>query len=316
MREREQRAIEGISAYLTDTGQTPDPRTLARLIGTETGAIGCELTVASERYLWGEDAGSWSHESVVHAGEHQGILAVSPMSAGPLPAVAAALGAPLALRRLTTDTDRLRRAGDVDARELLDDRWRAAVELEQERRALERDLHDGAQHQLVALRMALALVEHNGDAARERLTDLLSRLDTAERVLVDTAAGILPVVLASEGLAAGLTAELSSHDDVKLDLDGLRRRYSPVAESAVYFACVEAVNNAHKHAPGANITVAVRDSGHSIEFAVVDTGPGFDDAVPNSGLRNLFARAEDAGGTITVRSKPGMGTTVTGSMPY
>lgn len=308
-------AIEGISAYLADAGQTPDPRALAHLIGTTTGAAGCQLTVATERYQWGHDAGSWSHEPVSYAGEHQGILAVSPMSAGPLPSVAAALGAPLALRRLATDTDRRLRAGDVAARELIDNRWQAAVELEQERRALERDLHDGAQHQLVALRMALALVEHDGDGARERLTDLLARLDTAERVLIDTAAGILPVALASDGLAAGLTAELTGHEDVVLDLDGLNGRYAPVVESAVYFTCVEAVNNASKHAPGAQVTVTVRDSGHGIEFTVTDNGPGFDDTVPNSGPHSLVARVEAAGGTVTVRSTPGAGTTVTGFAP-
>ena len=102
----------------------------------------------------------WLEHVVTFGGEKQGVLAIAPESAGPLTAVAAMLGAPLALVRLTLETDRLRRDGDAAARELVDDRWRAAAEMEQERRGLERDLHDGAQHHLVALRMSLALVEH------------------------------------------------------------------------------------------------------------------------------------------------------------
>jgi signal transduction histidine kinase len=230
--------------------------------------------------------------------------------------VAAVLGLPVTVLRLTDETDRLRRTGDAAARQLVDDRWRAVVEMEHERRRLERDLHDGAQHHLVALSMSLALLEHSRAKAPERIAGLLDRLDTTERVLVDTAAGVLPIALASDGLAAALTEELAGHDDVTVDIGGLRRRYPPMVESAVYFVCLEAVNNAHKHAAGARIVVTVRDGSHGLEFAVTDTGPGFTVVATSSGLTNLTTRVAAVGGSIRVRSAPNRGTTVTGHVPY
>jgi signal transduction histidine kinase len=305
MRARERRVVEAVAAHL---GPDPDPRLLASVIGTAAGVTGCALVVADERYQWG-DGSQWHEHVVTYGGSPQGILAVTPTV--PLPGVAALLGAPLAVARLTIETDRLRPQGDAAARALVDDRWRAAAEMEQERRGLERDLHDGAQHHLVALRMSLALAEHRGGD----VADLLSRLDTAERVLVDTAAGVLPVELVVGGLAAALRAELASHASVVLDFDGLRRRYPAVVESAVYFVCLEAVNNAHKHAPGATITVSARDSYRGLEFRVADDGPGFVVSPASSGLHNLAARASAVGGAVDIVSAPGAGTTVTGLIP-
>jgi signal transduction histidine kinase len=314
---RDGQVVEAIAAYLA---AEPDPgaRELAQVIGAAAGATGCALTVAGERYQWGDGPGPWLEQVIGYEGEQQGVLAITPPeAAGPLTEVAAVLGAPLAMLRLETETDRLRREGDAASRELIDDRWRAAAEMEQERRGLERDLHDGAQHHLVALRMSLALVEHAiaTGGAPERMADLLARLDTAERVLVDTAAGVLPVALVNNGLATALNAELASHRDVVLDIGALRRRYPAVVESAVYFACLEAVNNAHKHAPGARVTVTVRDSYRGLEFAVTDTGRGFDAATATSGLRNLSARAAAVGGAVEIHSAPGRGTAVTGFVP-
>lgn len=297
--------VEAVAACL---GPDLSPDALAAAIGTAAGATGCALTIAGERHQWG-DGEPWLSQVVTYGGEPQGTLALAPESLGPMPEVAAVLGAPLALLRLSAETDRLRRAGDAAARTLVDDRWRAAAEMEQERRGLERDLHDGAQHHLVALRMALGLAEHTGGA----VDGLLNRLDAAERVLVDTAGGVLPVALVTQGLAAALKAELSAHVD--LDIDGLRRRYPSVVESAVYFVCLEAVNNAHKHAPGARITVSARDSYRGLEFTVTDDGPGFVVSPTGSGLHNLTARATAVGGTAEVTSAPGKGTTVTGFVP-
>lgn len=310
VRARERRVIDAVAACL---GTQPDPGALASVIGTVAGATGCALTFAGERYRWG-DGDTWFEHVVTYGGEPQGVLAIAPESAGPLPGVAAMLGLPLALARLEVVTDRLRREGDVAAHELVDDRWRAAAEMEQERRGLERDLHDGAQHHLVALRMSFALVEHAGGAP-DKVADLLARLDAAERVLVNTAAGVLPVALVTGGLAAALTAELASHDDVNLHIGGLRRRYPAVVESAVYFVCMEAVNNAHKHAPGAQITVTAWDGYRGLEFAVTDTGPGFVVSPKSSGLLNLRARAQAVGGSVEIRSTPGTGTSVVGLIP-
>jgi signal transduction histidine kinase len=309
VRTRERRVAEAITAYLAQ--DEPDPRALARVVGEAVGATGCALVVGGRRFQWGEGA-PWLEHEISYGGTVVGVLAVAPDSVGPLPGVAAVLGAPVAVLRLAEDTDRLRRDGDEAARALVDDRWRAAAEMEQERRGLERDLHDGAQHHLVALRMSLALAEH-AISTGAGFTDLLTQLEKAERVLLDTAAGILPSALVADGLAAALSAELSRHDNVTLDTASLRRRYPAPVESAVYFVVLEAVNNAHKHAAGARVTVSVRDSYQGLEFSVSDDGPGF--AMTGAGLPGLTARAASVGGVVQVRSAPGAGTTVTGVVP-
>ncbi|MDA3629313.1 histidine kinase [Saccharopolyspora sp. WRP15-2] len=310
LRNRERRAAEAITAQLA-RGGPPDPRALAEAVGGAVGATGCALVIGEQRFQWG-DGESWVEQDVEHGGSVCGKLALAPESVGPLPGVAAVLGAPVAMIGLARETDRLRRVGDRAARALVDDRWRAAAEMEAERRGLERDLHDGAQHQLVALRMSLALAEHAG-AGSEHVAKLMAQLDDAERVLVETAAGILPDVLASEGLAAALRTELDRHDTVALDLSGLRRRYPTPVESAVYYILLEAVNNARKHATGARITVTAWDSYEGLMFSVADDGPGFDASL---GLPNLTARAESVGGVVEVRSAPGAGTAVRGVVPF
>ena len=314
MRAQEKRAVEAVTDHLVHLDLTPDALSLAQVIGTALGATGCALTIAGERHQWGHGAERWLSRPVEHDGEVQAVLAVAPESAGPVDSLATVLGPPLTALRLAAETDRLRRDGDAAARELVDDRWRTTVEMEQERRGLERDLHDGAQHHLVALKMSMALVEHTG-ATPERLAELESKLDAAEKALTDTAAGILPIPLSTQGLAGALAAELDAHADVSLDTAGFHRRYPPLVESTVYFACLEAVNNGHKHAPGATITVVVRDTARGLEFVVSDDGPGFAITDRNPGLPNLSARMATVGGTIDVRSAPGQGTTITGVVP-
>lgn len=296
------------------TEGAPDPGTLAAVIGPAIGATGCALTVAGACHRWGSGPGPWLAHPVVYGDQQQGVLSVAPESAGPVAGLAAVLGAPLAAIRLSAETDRLRRDGDTAARELADERWQATVSMEQERRGLERDLHDGAQHHLVALRMAVGLVQHAG-ATADLLGKLASKLDSAEQVLIDTATGILPERLVAEGLAVALGAELAEHRHVVLDTSGLRERHPLLVESTVYFACLEAINNAHKHAPGAPIAVGVGDTGGGLEFVVSDSGPGFTADGRNAALPNLSARLAMVRGSVAIRSAPGRGTTVTGRVP-
>jgi len=315
MRTRDKKALEALSAYLSQLSGAPKPEELAAVIGTSTGATGCVVSVADQQFHWGAGATRWSQHEVHFGGVPQGSIAVAPETIGPLPTVLEALGAPMLAIRLSLETERLRREGDTAARELLDHRWRVTVEMEQERRSLERDLHDGAQHHLVALRMMMSLAESSHDAIHDRLPTLLTRLDTAERVLVDTAAGVLPLALATGGVAAGLTAELADHADVTLDISQLRRTYSSAVEAAVYFAVLEAVNNAHKHAPGAGIQVTVRDVVDALEFVVADTGPGFtDEAALKSGLHNMRSRIGVVGGEVRIDSSSD-GTIISGRIP-
>ncbi|MBK1787796.1 sensor histidine kinase [Prauserella cavernicola] len=317
MRTRERRVADAITEILARDGQDPDPRELARVVGENAGATGCALVIGQRRFWWGEGDGPWLEHEVTYDGEVRGRLFITPESAGPLPAVALVLGPVVAAFQLADDTDRLRREGDAATRELVDDRWRAAAEMEHQRRSLERDLHDGAQHHLVALRMSLAVAEHalSEGRGRERIADLLAQLENAERVLMDTAAGILPSALVADGLAAALRTQLARYDTVLLDISSLLRRYPAPVESAVYYVVLEAVNNARKHAPGARVMVAVRDSYHGLEFTVADDGPGFEVSAPSDGLPGLATRAGSVGGTVQVRSTPGAGTTVDGSVP-
>ncbi|MEU5941616.1 ATP-binding protein [Micromonospora sp. NPDC047548] len=200
---------------------------------------------------------------------------------------------------------------------LADARLRAAGEMEHQRHQLERDLHDGAQHHMVALQMSLAMVEHQlgaGNAAEagrhlDRLRELLA---STEEVLHTTATGLL-APLADHGLVTALAARLDTLDTVTLDIDPqlAGHRYPPEVEATVYLACLEAVSNAHKHAPGAAVTLTLRSSPRGLSFEVADTGPGFD-TDGRMPLRQLAARLASVDGTLTVRSSPTTGTRVSG----
>ncbi|MGX7828873.1 sensor histidine kinase [Actinokineospora sp. 24-640] len=321
-RERGERAVAAVVAWLgapRPSGSVADLAVLAEGIGRAVGARGCWIKVADRWHGWGEDGPGWA-VSVDHGGEVQGVLSLVPADAGPVAALTAVLGPVVAEARLRAEADAARRAGDTAARDLADLRWRAAAEMDSERRGLERDLHDGAQHHLVSLKLVAALVEHSLEAGEpERaaavLANLESKLDTAEELVARTAAGVLPLALVSDGLAAALTAELAQHDHVALDIGPGVPRCAPVVESAVYFICMEAVNNAHKHAPGAAITVTLHAVPGGLRFAVSDDGPGFADLPPGSGLHHLGTRATAVGGTARIQSAPGRGTTVSGTVP-
>jgi signal transduction histidine kinase len=243
--------------------------------------------------------------------------------------VAAVLGivvagsAAAALARAARDRAQATRERIADARH------RAAAQMESERYALERDLHDGVQHHLVSLQMAAAVLEYQMEVGtgtvgtgtdprtvENAVADLGRSLDRTHRLLMDTATGIAPTPLRTAGLAGALA--LSLHDTHNVTLlvspDVQSRRYPPIVEIAVYFTCLEAVGNAQKHAPGAEITVTVRNTYHGLWFAVADTGPGMDEA-DGGGLGSLRARLASAGGTLRITSGAGYGTEIIGIVP-
>lgn len=210
------------------------------------------------------------------------------------------------------------------AAEIASARRAAVAEMDSERRAIERDLHDGAQHHLVSLRLALGMVEHEMatgqvDAARDRLAVLTDQVGVAEVVLAETASGMSPTALVEDGLAAALAAELNGAGPaVALEADD--RRFPAEVEAAVYFSCLEAVGNVRKHAPDAAVTVRVRCVGGVLSFAVTDDGPGFAmqtavGSTDSRGLANIAARMAGVGGEVAIESAPGAGTTVAGTVP-
>jgi signal transduction histidine kinase len=189
------------------------------------------------------------------------------------------------------------------------------------RRRVERDLHDGAQQQLIVLNLRLALLARQlPPGSDERAVAEEARAD-AQRALTelrDLAHGIYPQALISDGLCGALAAAAEkSRIPVRLSLDGTGR-YSPEIEAAVYFCCVEALQNAAKHAgAGACAKLGLAERAGRLTFTVADDGAGFQ-ASPSkasNGLQNMIDRIGALGGQLRIQSAPGSGTTIVGSVP-
>jgi signal transduction histidine kinase len=188
-----------------------------------------------------------------------------------------------------------------------------------ERRKIERDLHDGVQQKLVALRIQLELVR---DLAREsglwnRLAGLAADFDDALDDLRSTAHGIYPPLLADEGLEAALR-EVARRSTVPLTVDLADvGRLSEDRETAIYYCCLEALQNVAKHAgDDAEALLRLWRDRKAVRFAVRDNGLGFvpRPATNGAGLTNMTDRIGAVGGTLSVRSTPGEGTTVLGGV--
>jgi signal transduction histidine kinase len=191
-----------------------------------------------------------------------------------------------------------------------------------DRQRIERDLHDGVQQRLTGLRIRLALAaegfQERGDlAASAALTGFGEEVDQAIDEVRAFAQGVYPAVLASTGLREALvSASRYAAGPVAVSARGLRR-CRPEVESAVYFTCLAAIDNAAKHAGPARVSVDAWDTVHELHFTVSDTGCGFDPsrAPAGAGLTNMRDRVTALGGTLTVDSSPQHGTRLHGSVP-
>jgi signal transduction histidine kinase len=190
-----------------------------------------------------------------------------------------------------------------------------------ERRRIERDLHDGAQQHLlglaVNLRVARELAASDPARADAILAELAREVHTALDELRDLAHGIYPPFLAERGLAdavRGALARTGARGSVSADGIG---RYPPAVESTAYFCCVEAIQNAAKHAPGAQVGVRLWCEDDALLFEIRDDGPGFspDVTAPGAGITNMRDRVGALGGTLRVGADPGAGARVTGALP-
>lgn len=190
------------------------------------------------------------------------------------------------------------------------------------RRRVEQDLHDGAQQRLVALglrmRLAQDLCHRDPEGAAQAIATLREELHAARTELRDLAHGIYPPVLTQHGLADALAAAADRCPiPVHLQASGIGRFPSAI-EAAVYFCCVEALQNAGKHAgAGARVELTVERDHDRLRFTVADDGVGFDPdrRPPGDGFDNMRDRLGAAGGDLVVESTLGVGTTVTGSLP-
>jgi len=203
--------------------------------------------------------------------------------------------------------------------QLLASRRRLVEAQNAERRKIERNLHDGAQQQLIALAIQLGLLAEladDPDLVRQAIPDLKAQLSTALEDLRALARGLYPPLLAEQGLVMALRAQAArSPVPVVLDADQVGR-YPQDAESTVYFCMLEALQNVAKHAKASAVAVRLSGADDVLEFSVSDDGAGFPAGTSHgSGLQGMSDRLAAHGGTLAVRSRPGQGTTITGRLP-
>jgi signal transduction histidine kinase len=222
----------------------------------------------------------------------------------------------LVLRNARLTADLLARLEDLRT-----SRQRLMRAQDEARRRLERNIHDGAQQQLVALKVRLSLAERLIDKDPEKLkralADLKDDTDEALQALRELARGIYPPLLMEGGLFVALQAQ-ARKSSVPINIEaGNLQRYAPDTESAVYFCCLEALQNVAKSAKATVAKIRLSAENGRLAFAVEDDGKGFDpsQARQGSGLQNMRDRIEAVGGTLAIRSAPGKGTKVSGSVP-
>ncbi len=210
---------------------------------------------------------------------------------------------------------------ESNLKELRASRQRLVRAQDEERRKLERNLHDGAQQQLVALsvkeRLAEGLIERDPQKAKEIFAAIQADTVDAIETLRDFARGIYPPVLADKGLPAALDAQIRKTTiPVELRADAVGR-YAREVEAAVYFCCLEALQNVSKHAGACSVVLRVSADDGLLRFSVADDGAGFESkrSAMGTGLQGMRDRLAALGGDLEVSSEPGRGTTVAGWVP-
>jgi signal transduction histidine kinase len=221
----------------------------------------------------------------------------------------------LVLKNVGLTAELLQRLEDLRA-----SRQRLVTAQDEERRRLERNLHDGAQQNLVALKVKLGLAEAFAEKdpakAKELVGQLKADADEALETLRDLARGIYPPLLADKGLAAALESQARKATlPVTVETDGIGR-YPQEIEAAVYFCVLEALQNIQKYAAATRAVVRLHDRDGRLGFEVEDDGKGFDPehAEKGSGLTNMGDRLDALGGSIEFTSVPGR-TSIRGQLP-
>jgi signal transduction histidine kinase len=266
---------------------------------------------------------------VRHQGELLGAIAVTKPANEPLaPAEAELLdrlseqaGLVLANARLTADLEARLAQIARQAADLRASRQRIVAAQDEERRRLERNIHDGAQQHLVALavklRLAKGLLMKDPEQGRRMLGELGREIDAALDTLRSLALGIYPPLLEEQGIAAAIAAQyVRGSLPVRMETDGIGR-YPIELEAAVYFCTLEALQNAAKYAHASEITIAFRERDGALEFSVTDDGVGFlaDEHSRGTGIQGMRDRMAVFGGDAEVDSTPGEGTSVRGRIP-
>lgn len=296
---------------------------MAQILGSALGAERAEVWIRVDGEL--RPAASWPSGDppdgppqdpvpVVDAGEEIGALTVRQPANDPMDPSKERLMADLAaqagpvLRNVRLVAD------------LRESRRRIVAAQDERARRLERDIHDGAQQQLVALavqlRLARTLVDRDAAKAGEMLDALQTAAGDALDDLRDLARGIYPPLLADQGLAAALEAQArKAAVPTSVTADGIGR-YPQDVEAAVYFCALEALNNVAKYSEASQARIELVAAGGWVTFSVSDNGQGFDmrETSFGTGLQGMRDRLDAIDGTIEIRSEPGAGTIVTGNV--
>jgi signal transduction histidine kinase len=265
--------------------------------------------------------------AVRHSGELLGVLVVeeregerlTPVEEELLDSLAAQAGLVLRNVGLTAELRDQLHAVSARADLLRTSRRRLVASEDVERQLLERDIHDGAQQQLVALAVNIRLVQNllhrSPHQARERLEGLDRSVQLAVTDLLELVGG-QPRLLAQAGLTAALrSAAGTSSLPVELVSSGLGR-YSTDVELALYFCCMEALQNAAKHAAAHAVVIELHGDERSVTACVSDDGRGFDvRAASAGGLAHMAERIHEVGGELSIRSDHRDGTTVRAEVP-
>jgi signal transduction histidine kinase len=252
-----------------------------------------------------------------HDGEPVALLAHDPLLRADdelLAALSALVLGSLEHRRATS-----RLASSLE--QLEESRKRIARAADLERARIERDLHDGAQQRLVMMRIKLSLAEElthdDPEAGAAVMHEVGTEVDLALEELRALAHGVYPSVLSDRGLEDALRSIVAESPlTIHLEAHGVERHPAEI-ETAVYFLCLEAIQNVIKHAHGATAAwIRLMDPG-LIYIEVRDDGPGFTPAAPgaNGGLGNMRDRVEAVGGRLVIDAAPGQGTRVVGVIP-
>ena len=305
---------------------------LARVLGEGVGAQRARVWVLvgdrlDEVAAWPEGSDPLERDDTLtaevrHRGELLGALSVVMSPNDPMNPSKERLVHDLAAQAgLVLRNQRLASALSARLADLQAAQKRLVAAQDSERRRLERNIHDGAQQQLVALqvrqRLAEQFVDRDPAKAKEMLGQLQVDTATALEDLRGLARGIYPPLLADKGLAAALQAQArKSPIPVTVEADGLDR-FPQEIEAAVYFSVLEALQNTAKYAEASTATITLRRGEHALTFAVTDDGRGFDPASNGygTGLQGIADRIEALEGEVTVESAPGRGTVVRGRLP-
>jgi signal transduction histidine kinase len=320
-----QGAVAGLVVELGRPGQASDLRgALSRALGDPSLALAYWVP-AQSRYVGADgrpvelpEPGAARTSTVIERdGQPVAALIHDPAlqyNPGLVDSVCAAAG-------LTLDNERLQAELRARLVELQASRARLVTAADEARRRIERDLHDGAQQQLVALRISLGLAHQLVTSAPGEAADLIAQTEhqAAEALaeLRELARGIYPPLLADLGLRAALEAQ-ARKAALPVTIDASEAgRFPPEIEAAVYFCVLEALQNAAKYAQASAAQVTLGRDGPQLVFTVTDDGQGFDQATTpmGTGVQGMSDRLSALGGTLEVTSAPGRGTRVTGRVP-